>query len=181
MNRLAYEIKTTGDCCLDFYNFMQNVLECPYVKLDEDAKHRLQVSLTYSKDDEKVKKAIEDIYDNVRKLDIIERVKYYIKRLKLEQYPWYQLTAESHEVDEAKKFVVIWTYDKYNERTNYEEFYGSGKSSTPEEFVKEYEAIHEGCDIEVCDVSEVYTDYTYDQYESLGRIVRVRRKEDYES
>lgn len=181
MTNLAYEIKTTGDCCLDFYSFMQNVLDCPYVKLDEDAKRRLEVSLTYDQNDERVKRAIEDIYDNVRKLDIVDRVKYYMKRLKLEAYPWYLLTAESHTVDEPKKYVLIWTYDNDTERSYHEEFYGSGDSSTPEEFVEEYERLHKGCNIEVCDVSEVYTDPAYDIYESLGRIVSIRRNEDYES
>lgn len=181
MNKLVCDIKTVGDCCLDFYTFMQNVLECEYVKLDKDARRRLELSLTYDKEDAKVKRAIEEIYDNVRRLNIIDRVKYYIKRLKLEEYPWYQLTAESHEVDEAKRYVIIWTYNNDAEKTYYEKFYGSGKSSTPEEFLEEYQRIHKGCNIELCNVSDVYTEPAYDQYEALGRIVRIRRKEDYES
>lgn len=80
-----------------------------------------------------------------------QRVEKYLKKLGLDNKPYEVLYTEKIECP-AKKYVCLTKVYKDDSWT-YEEFYGSGKSQTAEEFIEEFETAYQGMDIMIrgCD------------------------------
>ena len=101
-----------------------------------------------------------------------QRVEKYLKKLGLNNKPYEVLYTKKVEIP-AKKYVCL-TKLYEDDSWTYEEFYGSGKSQTADEFIQEFEDLYKGTGIELrgCDgpyTTVPYTMYYYDKLYSVPK------------
>ena len=99
------------------------------------------------------------------------RVQKYLQKLGLESDEPYKILYRKKVDCPPKKYVFV-TKVYEDDSVSYENFYGSGKSETVDDFIKEFEALYKGTGVELrgCDgpyTTESYTMYYYDKLYSV--------------
>lgn len=91
-----------------------------------------------------------------------QRVKRYLAKLGLNNKPYEVLYTRKVEYP-AKKYVCL-TKVYEDDSWTYEEFYGSGKSQTADEFIQEFKDLYKGTGIEIRGCDGPYTTVPYTMY-----------------
>lgn len=106
---------------------------------------------------DKFAKAIKLLHDEMCAIKSYQqRVEKYLKKLGLNNKPYEVLYTKKIEIP-AKKYVCL-TKVYENDSWTYEEFYGSGKSQTAEEFIEEFETQYVGSNIMIRGCDGPFTD-----------------------
>lgn len=112
---------------------------------------------------DKFGQAIHVLHDEMCMIkDYRKRVERYLQKLGLNNKPYEVLYTKKVEIP-AKKYVCL-TKLYEDDSWTYEEFYGSGKSQTVDEFIQEFEDLYKGTGVEIRGCDGPFTDPPCTQY-----------------
>lgn len=123
-------------------NFIDN-------KVLEEVQRRINSG---DKSDDKFARAAKILYSEMYMIKHYhERVKLYLKKLGINNKPYEVLYSKKVECPSKKYVCITKVYE--DDSWTYEEFYGSGKSETAEEFINEFEILYKNTGVELrgCD------------------------------